>query len=68
MDDKIILELKSVRAILDWGPTVSAGISFALAVVVAMLTCCGTRQKYIQPHDLTFEKPKDDAELKLNPM
>lgn len=68
MDDVILLELKSLRAVLDWGPTACAGAAFAFAVIVIVVTCCGTKPKYMAPHDMTFEKPKDEAELKLNPL
>lgn len=67
MNEEILHELKTVRAILDWGSTVCAGAAFALAIIVAMVTCCGTKPKYVPPHEMTFEKPKDEAELKLNP-
>lgn len=67
MNDEILQELKSLRAVLDWGPTACAGAAFAFAVILVMITCCGSKSKYMPPHDMTFEKPKDEAELKLNP-
>lgn len=68
VDDEILHELKTVRAVLDWGSTACAGAAVALAIIVVMITCCGTKQKYMMPHDMTYEKPKDESELKLNPL
>ncbi|XP_049868378.1 protein peste-like [Pectinophora gossypiella] len=64
IDEQISAELRIVRATLDWGATVCACAALAFAVLVAMATWC--MRKHVQ-HDLKFEKPKDEAELKLNP-
>ncbi|XP_072938810.1 protein peste-like [Epargyreus clarus] len=66
VEEKILQELRTVRAILDWGGTVSAFAALVLAGLT-ILSC------YFKPHcakadKVNLEKPKDEAEVKLNPM
>ncbi|XP_073949909.1 protein peste-like [Choristoneura fumiferana] len=69
-DESIISDLRYARAILDWGATVCACTALLLTVLVAMATCCWRKRKYSSPLDIGLlnEKPKDEAEIKLNPM
>lgn len=71
LSDNVTAELRAVRAILDWGATVCAGVCLVFAILVAIIaTCCNKKPatQYIPPHDLIFQKPKDEAEIKLNPL
>ncbi|XP_048480470.1 protein peste [Plutella xylostella] len=71
IDDTVLAELRFVRAVLDWGAIFSAGVALVLAAIVALTTCtniCLKKPKYLPPADLLFERPKDEAEMKLNPM
>ncbi|NP_001164651.1 protein peste-like [Bombyx mandarina] len=70
IDPKIISELRTVRGILDWGPTFCACFAVVIALLVTAITCCTKRTEYTRPHDLLkpYEKPKDEAEMKLNPI
>ncbi|XP_061704075.1 protein peste-like isoform X2 [Cydia pomonella] len=64
----IIEELVYARTILEWGATVCACTALLLLVLVALATCCVPRHKYARPADgaIISEKPKDEAEIKLN--
>lgn len=69
-EESIISDLRYARAILDWGATVCACAALLLTVLVAMATCCMKKRKYSSPLDIGIlnDKPKDEAEIKLNPM
>lgn len=68
IDDEVIAELRFVRAIHDWGGTVCACAALVFAALVTMAACWARKPQYIKRELLTFEKPKDEAELKLNPI
>ncbi|XP_075974431.1 protein peste-like isoform X2 [Anticarsia gemmatalis] len=69
IDDNVIAELRYVRAIFDWGGTVCACAALVFAILVTIATCCARKPQYIKSELLaSFEKPKDEAELKLNPI
>ncbi|KAJ0175857.1 hypothetical protein K1T71_009016 [Dendrolimus kikuchii] len=70
IDEAIISELRIVRKILDWGGILCAcsAVGFA-AVSLTILMFCKVKPKYSKPKDLLkFDKMKDEAELKLNPI
>ncbi|CAB3235288.1 unnamed protein product [Arctia plantaginis] len=68
MEYRVLEELKYVRAILDWGAVVCACAALFFAILVAIATCWARKPQYLKTELLTsFEKPKDEAELKLNP-
>ena len=63
--DDVISELKTVRSILEWGGTVCAcaAVFFTFIIVV---TCFAKKSQYSKPEEIISEKPKDEAEIKLN--
>lgn len=66
MEDEVIAELRLVRAIFDWGGTVCACAALVFAALVTIATCWARKpHKYIKK-ECVFEKPKDEAEVKLN--
>ncbi|CAH2077138.1 unnamed protein product, partial [Iphiclides podalirius] len=68
MEDQLLSELRVVRAILDWGGAVCAGMSLFLTVLAVKVLCCTKKAKYSRPCEVMCEKPKDEAEIKLNPL
>ncbi|XP_034826856.1 protein peste-like [Maniola hyperantus] len=69
VDEAVLSELRTVRAILDWGGTVCACAAILFAFIVTAATCCAKKSPYTKPHDMIIsEKPKDEAEIKLNSM
>ncbi|XP_061382843.1 protein peste-like [Danaus plexippus] len=63
---EVLSELRSVRAVLERGGAILAGVAVALAALaLALLTCCSKTSKYTSPQEI---KEKDEAEVKLNPM
>ncbi|XP_022814541.1 protein peste-like [Spodoptera litura] len=67
VEDDVIAELRLVRAIFDWGGTVCACAALVFAILVTMATCWARKPHTIKKESI-FEKPKDEAELKLNPI
>lgn len=69
IDASIVSELRSVRAVLDWGSTVCALTAVFFALFVIIIVCCTKKPEYNKPHDSlgSCEKPKDEAEIKLTP-
>lgn len=66
--DDVISEIRMVRVLADWGGVVCAILAFTFATLAAIATCFFTRPKYSKPNDLIkSDRPKDEAELKLNP-
>ncbi|KOB76699.1 Cameo2 [Operophtera brumata] len=66
--DDVISEIRMVRALADWGGVVCAILALTFATLTAIASCCCTRPKYSKPEDLIkSDRPKDEAELKLNP-
>ncbi|XP_026732809.1 protein peste-like isoform X1 [Trichoplusia ni] len=68
INEEVIAELRFVRAIHDWGGTVCACAALVFAALVTMAACWARKPQYIKRELLAFEKPKDEAELKLNPI
>lgn len=67
VQDDVLAELRLVRAIFDWGGTVCACAALVFAILVTMATCWARKPHQIKKESM-FEKPKDEAELKLNPI
>ncbi|KAG6451937.1 protein peste isoform X2 [Manduca sexta] len=67
VDERIVSELRTVRAILDWGSTVCACAAVAFAIIVTVITCYTSKPDYKKAKDIIHEKTKDEAEIKLNP-
>ncbi|XP_049696685.2 protein peste isoform X1 [Helicoverpa armigera] len=67
MDESVIAELRFVRAIFDWGGTICACAALVFAALVTIATCWARKPHYIKK-ECVFEKPRDEAELKLNPI
>ena len=65
MDDEVIAELRLVRAIFDWGGMVCACAALVFAALVTIATCWARKPQYIKK-ECVYEKPKDEAEMKLN--
>lgn len=66
--DDVIEEIRMVRLLSDWGGVVCTISAFIFATLAAIATCCYTRPRYTKPDDLIkVDRPKDEAELKLNP-
>ncbi|CAH2217644.1 jg1230 [Pararge aegeria aegeria] len=69
VSEPVISELRTVRAILDWGGTVCACAAILFASYVTIATCCAKKSQYSKPQEMIVsEKPKDEAEMKLNSM
>ncbi|XP_068632464.1 protein peste-like [Battus philenor] len=68
VEDRVLAELRVVRAILDWGGAVCAGMVLFFTALAVKVLCCMRRPKYTRPCEVISEKPKDEAELKLNPL
>lgn len=69
--EKVTSELRFVRVILDWGAIFCAGVALFFATTVALMTCtniCLKKPKYVPPTEIMFEKPKDEAEIRLYQM
>ncbi|XP_038214513.1 protein peste-like [Zerene cesonia] len=69
IDDKVISELRMVRSVADWGATICACVALTFAGIITLASCC-KKSQFKKPKDIivTLEKPKDEAEMKLNPM
>lgn len=65
--DDIISELKTVRSILEWGGTVCA-CAAVFFIFIIVVTCFAKKSQYSKPEEIISEKPKDEAEIKLNSM
>lgn len=70
IDQAIVDELKMARSILDWGGVVCACSAVGFAIItLSLLLFCRSKPKYTKPKNLLkFDKPKDEAEMKLNPI
>lgn len=66
--DDVIEEIRMVRMLSDWGAVACATLGLAFAALATAAACCLTRSPYSKPEDLIkADRPKDEAELKLNP-
>ncbi|VVD05292.1 unnamed protein product [Leptidea sinapis] len=69
VDDSVIAELRKVRAVSDWGATICACVALMFAGFITLASCC--KKSYFQKtkvNIITLEKPRDDADVKLNPL
>lgn len=68
MEYRVLEELRYVRAVLDWGAVVCACAALFFAILVTIATWWARKPRYLKTELLaSFEKPEDEAELKLNP-
>ncbi|XP_014369351.2 protein peste isoform X1 [Papilio machaon] len=62
VEERVLSELRIVRAILDWGGAVCAGVTLFFTVLAVKVLCCKKKQKYSRIHRDTNEtrnlKPK----------
>ncbi|CAF4893469.1 unnamed protein product [Pieris macdunnoughi] len=68
IDNKIASELRMVRAVSDWGATICACVALTFAGIITLASCC-KKSQLKKPKDIivTLERPRDEAEMKLNP-
>ncbi|KAJ8721182.1 hypothetical protein PYW07_001957 [Mythimna separata] len=67
MESAVIAELRFVRAIFDWGGTVCACAALVFAALVTIATCWARKPQHTKK-ECVYRTPKDEAELKLNPI
>lgn len=46
MEEQVLSELRVVRAVLDWGGAVCAGVTLFLTVLAVKVLCCKKKPKY----------------------
>ncbi|GBO98674.1 Protein peste [Eumeta japonica] len=72
MDERIASELRIVRAAIDWGPLAFTGIGVLILLFLSMAILSNLCEKrpahYRPPLDQKPDVPRDEAEMKLNPM
>ncbi|CAK1540786.1 unnamed protein product [Leptosia nina] len=68
LEEKVAAELRMVRAVSDWGATICACVALTFAGIITLASCC-KKSQFKKPKDIivTLEKPRDEAEMKLNP-
>lgn len=64
--EDVIEEIRMVRVLADWGSVVCACMALAFAVLALLAGCCYSSE-YVKPKEVITDRPKDEAELKLNP-
>ncbi|XP_013149053.1 PREDICTED: protein croquemort-like [Papilio polytes] len=55
MEEQVLSELRIVRAVLDWGGAVCAGVTLFLTVLAVKVLCCKKKPKYSRIHRDTNE-------------